>query len=65
MLNIQYSVLLAWRQTRVDLMTFQTIDEDERTSKELQPLKITLVKFTYPGRRPKIPSLSHLHYGSW
>ena len=26
-------------------------------------LKITLVKFTYPGQRPKIHSLSY--YGSW
>ena len=47
------------------LMTFQKIDYDERTSKELQPLKITLVKFTYPGQRPKISSQSHLHCGSW
>ena len=34
-LPLQHSALFALRQSRVDLMTFQTIDLNEQTSQEL------------------------------
>ena len=51
---LQYSARFALRQSRVDLMTFQTIDQNVRMSQwELQPLKLTLAKFIYPGQHLK------------
>ena len=63
----------SWRNTRrsehciwnlfLQLLRTQTKPiKKNPSSVYLQPLKITLVKFTYPSQRPKIPSLSH--YGS-
>ena len=59
---LQYSALFALRQSHMELMTFQTINKNMRTSQELdlkKPLKITVVKFTYPGQRSEILSLCH------
>lgn len=64
-LPLQYSTTFALRQSHEDLITFQTIYLNVPVSQELyfRLIKtcntITLVKFIYPDRGPKAPSLSH------
>ena len=56
-------------QPCVDFMVLQSIVWNVRTSQEfqvqLQPLKITSVKYTYPDQRPKFSSLYHLSCKLW
>ena len=65
----QYPVLFCLRRSRVELVTFLTNDKNVRTSQALDFLlittsKVTSVKFTHPGQRPRFRSnLIHaFHY---
>ena len=69
---LQYSVLFSLRQSRVELVTFLTNDKNVWTSQLLATAsKVTLVKFTHNGQRPRFRSnLVHaFHYsettGPW